>query len=52
LAEVSSPEEDRKRTEQYCRKSLECMREITAAQMKEYQDAMNKFSELVAKVGS
>jgi hypothetical protein len=52
LCESSNPEEYRRRTEQFCRKSIECMREASEAQVKEYQDAMNKLSELVAKVGS
>jgi hypothetical protein len=52
VGETSSPEEYRKRTDQFCRKALECMREVSEAQIKEYQEAMNKLSELVAKVGS
>ena len=52
VGESSNPEEYRRRTDQFCRKALECMREASEAQMKEYQDAMNKLSELVMKVGS
>ncbi len=52
VGETSSPEEYRKRTDQFCRKALECMREASEAQIREYQEAMNKLSELVAKVGS
>ncbi len=52
VGESSSPEEYRKRTEQFCRKALDCMREASEAQMKEYQEAMSKLSELVGKVGS
>ena len=52
VGESSSPEEYRRRTDQFCRKALECMREASETQIKEYQDAMNKLSELVAKVGS
>ena len=52
VGESTDPEEFRKRTEQFFRKSLDCMREATEAQMKEYQDAMGKLSELVSKVGS
>lgn len=52
VGESSSPEEYRRRIEQFCRKALECMREASEAQMKEYHEAMNKLSELVGKVGS
>ena len=52
VGEASSPEEYRKRTDQFCRKALECMREASEAQTKEYQDALNKLSELVGKVAS
>ena len=52
VGETSSPEEYRRRTDQFCRKALECMREASEAQIKEYQEAMSKLSELVAKVGS
>ena len=52
LGESGNPEEFRKRTEQLCRKTLDCMREVSEAQMKEFQDAMNKWSELVTKTGS
>ena len=52
VGESSTPEEYRKRTDQFCRKALDYMREASEAQMKEYQEAMNKLSELVTKVGS
>ena len=52
VGESSSPEEYRRRTDQFCRKALECMREASEAQIKEHQEAMNKLSELFAKVGS
>ncbi len=52
LSESTNPEEFRKRTEQLCRKSLDCMREVSEAQMKEFQEATKKWSELVMKTGS
>jgi len=52
LGETSNPEEFRKRTEQLCRKTLDCVREVSEAQMNEFQTAMNKWSELVTKAGS
>jgi hypothetical protein len=52
LSEASNPEEFRRRSEQLCRKTLECMRETSEAQIKECQEAMLKWSELVTKAGS
>ena len=52
VGEAGNPEEFRQRTEQLCRKTLECLREVSEAQMKEFQDAMSKMSELVTKTGS
>jgi DNA anti-recombination protein RmuC len=50
--ESSNPEEFRKRTEQFFRKSMECFKEASEAQLKEYQDTMNALCELVTKAGS
>ena len=50
--ESSNPEEFRQRTEQFFRKSLDCMREASEAQLKEYQETMNKLCELVTKAGT
>jgi hypothetical protein len=52
IGESSNPEEFRQRTEQFLRKSLDCMREASEAQMKEYQEAMNALGELVTKAGT
>lgn len=52
VTEASNPDEFRKRTEQLCRKTLDCMREVSEAQMSEFQEAMKKWSELVSKTGS
>ncbi len=51
-AEASNPDELRTRTEQLCRKTIDCMREVSETQMKEFQEAMAKWSELVTKSGS
>jgi hypothetical protein len=51
VGEASHPEEYRKRTEAFCRKALECMREASEAQIKEYQQAMSRLGELVGKIG-
>jgi DNA anti-recombination protein RmuC len=50
--ESSNPEEFRQRTEQFFRKSLECMREATEAQLKENQEAMNKLADVFTKIGA
>ncbi len=51
MTESSNPEELRARTEQLFRKTFECMREISETQMNEFQEAVNKWSELTTKVG-
>ncbi len=51
VAEASNPEDFRARTEQLVRKTLDCMREISETQMTEFQEAVNKWSELATKVG-
>ncbi len=52
VAESSNPEEYRRRSEQLCRKTIDCMREMSEAQIKEFQDVLTKWSDLVAKTGS
>ena len=52
VGESSNPEEFRQRTEQFFRKSLECLKEATEAQLKENQDAMNKLNEVFTKIGT
>lgn len=49
--EADSPEEFRRRTEQFCRKALDCMREMSESQVKEMQETVTKMTDLVAKVG-
>lgn len=51
MTESSNPEEFRQRTEQLCRKTLACLREISETQMNEFQDAVSKWSELATKAG-
>jgi len=51
FAESKTPDEFRKRSEQLCRKTLDCMREISEAQIKEFQDAVGKWTEMVTKTG-
>jgi hypothetical protein len=52
VGESGNPEEFRQRTEQLFRKMLDFMREASEAQLKEFQDAMNKWSELITKTGT
>jgi hypothetical protein len=52
VGESTNPEEYRKRTEQLCRKTVECVREMTEAQVRELQDLVSKWSEMVTKAGS
>jgi hypothetical protein len=49
--EADSPEEYRRRTEQFARKALDCMREMSESQVKEMQETVTKMTDLVAKVG-
>lgn len=49
VAEASNPEEYRRRSEQLCRKTIDCLREIAETQIHEFQDAVLKCTDLVAK---
>ena len=51
LSDASTPEEVRRRSEQFCRKTLDCMREVTEVQVREFQDAVTKLTDLLAKSG-
>jgi hypothetical protein len=51
FAESKDPEEFRARSEQLCRKTLDCIREISEAQVREFQSAANKWTELMTKAG-
>jgi hypothetical protein len=49
MSEASTPEEFRRRSEQLCRKSLDCVREVAESQVEEFQDAMTKWTDVLAK---
>lgn len=49
VTDASTPEEFRRRSEQLCRKSLDCVREVAESQVEEFQDAMSKWTDLLAK---
>lgn len=52
VPESTNPEEFRRRSEQLCRKTLECMKEMSESQMRELQETLNKWTELVTKAGT
>ena len=52
VTEASNPEEFRRRSEQLCRKTIDCMREVSEAQIREFQQVVTKWSELFTGVGS
>jgi len=49
VADTSDPEELRKRAEQLCRKNLDCLKEISEAQIREFQSATTQWVELFTK---
>jgi len=52
VSESTNPEEGRRRTEQLCRKTIDCMREMSEAQIREFQDSISKWTELMTKAGT
>ena len=52
VTEATNPEEYRRRSEQLCRKTLDCMREVSETQLKEFQDTVTKWTDLITKAGS
>jgi hypothetical protein len=51
ISDAGTPEELRRRTEQFCRKTLDCMREVTETQIREFQEAVTKWTDLFARTG-
>jgi hypothetical protein len=51
IPESTNPEEFRRRTEQLCRKTLDCIREVSETQLREFQEALAKWTELATKGG-
>ena len=51
IPDAGTPEELRRRTEQFYRKTLDCMREVTESQIREFQEAVTKWTDLFAKAG-
>jgi hypothetical protein len=52
VTDAGTPEELRRRTEQLCRKTLDCVREVTESQVREFQEASTKWTDLFAKAGT
>lgn len=52
VTESTNPEEYRKRSEQFCRKTLDCVREASETQLREFQEAVSKWTELATKATS
>jgi hypothetical protein len=49
LGEVKAPEELRARTVELWQKSFDCLRQVCEAQMRDFQDAMAKWTEMMVK---
>jgi hypothetical protein len=49
VSEAEDPEEFRQRAEQLCRKNLDCLKEISEAQLSEFQDTWSKWGEILTK---
>ena len=49
MTDATTPEEVRRRSEQLCRKTLDCVREVTEVQVREFQEAITKWTDLLAK---
>ena len=49
VTESNDPDEFRRRSEQLVRKTLECVREISETQTREFQEAVAKWTEMVTK---
>ncbi len=47
VTESTNPEEYRRRSEQFCRKTLDCMKEISEAQVREFQDSAAKWTKVL-----
>jgi hypothetical protein len=51
ISDATTPEEFRRKSEQLCRKSLDCVREVAETQVREFQEAVTKWTDVLAKVG-
>lgn len=51
MGEATSVEEYRRRFEQLCRKTIDCLREVSETQVTEFQEAVSKWTDLTTKAG-
>jgi hypothetical protein len=51
VTDATTPEEFRRKSEQLCRKAMDCVREVTESQVREFQEAIGKWTDLLAKAG-
>lgn len=49
VTESTNPEEFRRRSEQFCRKTVDCLKEITETQVREFQDSAAQWTKLLTK---
>lgn len=49
VPEATNPEEFRRRTELLCRKTLDCIRDVSETQLREFQEALAKWTDLATK---
>ena len=52
VTESTNPEEFRRRAEQFCRKALDCMKEVSESQVREFQDSAAQWTKLLTKAGA
>ena len=52
VTESTNPEEFRRRSEQFCRKALDCMKEVSETQVREFQDSAAQWTKLLTKAGA
>ena len=50
--ESTTPEEYRRRSEELCRKTLDCVRTISETQLSEFQEAVTKWTEFATKAAT
>ncbi|MCG8449359.1 MAG: hypothetical protein MI725_07260 [Pirellulales bacterium] len=51
VTESSNPEEFRRRSEQFCRKAVDCMKEVSESQVRQFQESAAKWTKLLTTVG-
>ena len=52
VTESSNPEEFRRRSEQFCRKAVDCMKEVSESQVREFQETAAKWTKLLTQASA